>query len=165
MIEDAKLDHVAIAVANLARAIPIYVEGFGGRFLFAGDNGRQGFRFAQFAFPNGGKIEFVVPLNNESFVARFLERRGEGVHHITLKTDDIHAALAGLRTAGLEPMMVNTANEQWKEAFIHPRDALGVLVQVAQASLSDEEMARHHLLDHGTADHHHLTFEELLSGR
>jgi methylmalonyl-CoA epimerase len=155
------LDHVAVAVHDIAKAAPIFVDAIGGRFLFAADSDEQGFRFAQFALPQGGKIELVAPLSPDGFVAKFLERRGEGVHHVTLKTDDIHAALAALDASGVPVMMVSTSREEWKEAFIHPRDAHGVLIQVAQSSWTDEEMARHHLADHGDAGHRHLAFAEL----
>ena len=165
MIEDARLDHVAIAVHDVERALPIYCDALGARFLFGADNDRQGFRFVQFGFPGGGKVEFVSPLTSDSFVARFLERRGEGVHHITLKTDDIRGALDHLRDSGLEPVMVNLDNPEWQEAFLHPSAALGVLVQLAQSRWGDDEVARHHLEDHSRSDHAHLTFEELLSGR
>jgi methylmalonyl-CoA/ethylmalonyl-CoA epimerase len=165
LISDAKVDHVAIAVYDVARAIPIYADVFGARYLFGGDNARQGFRWAQFEFPNGGKIEFVAPLVPDGFVARFLAARGEGVHHVTFKTADISAALAELRAGGLDPIMVNVDHEAWKEAFVHPKQALGVLIQVAQSVFSDEEVARHHLSDHSRSDHRHLAFEELGSGR
>lgn len=165
MIPDAKLDHVAIAVHDIVKAAPVFVEAFGGRFLFAADNSEQGFRFAQFALPLGGKIELVAPLSPNGFVARFLERRGEGVHHVTLKTEDIHRALAELDRAGLRVMMVSTDRKEWKEAFVHPRDAHGVLIQVAQSLWSDEDMARHHLEDHEGSGHHHLALEELGFGR
>lgn len=165
MISDAQLDHVAIAVHDIGRAIPVYADALGGRFLFGGDNDAQGFRFAQFKFPNGGKVELVTPLSPDGFVARFLERRGEGVHHVTFKTGDIEAAIAELRASGLEPMMVNLRTPQWKEAFLHPRQAAGTLVQIAESQFTDEEVARHHLSDHGDAGHRHLTFEELFSSR
>jgi methylmalonyl-CoA/ethylmalonyl-CoA epimerase len=165
MIADAKIDHVAVAVHDVARAIPIYADVLGAAYLFGGDNRRQGFRWAQFAFPNGGKIEFVAPLDPDGFVARFLAARGEGVHHVTLKTGDIGAALDGLRAGGLEPIMVNTDHDDWKEAFVHPRQALGVLVQIAQSRFSDAEVAQHHLSDHSRSDHRHLAFEELGTGR
>jgi methylmalonyl-CoA/ethylmalonyl-CoA epimerase len=163
LITDAKLDHVAIAVHDIASAVPVYVDALGARFLFGGDNERQGFRWAQFGFPNGGKVEFVTPLTPDGFVARFLQQRGEGVHHVTLKTDDIEAAIAELGAAGLDPMMVNLGNPEWKECFLHPKQASGTLVQIAQSRFTDEDLARHHLADHADSGHRHLTFEELAS--
>ncbi len=165
MIKDAQLDHVAIAVHDIAGAVPLFVDALGGRYLFGADSDEQGFRFAQFALPQGGKIELVAPLSPDGFVARFLARHGEGVHHVTLKTEDIEAALAALAERGVPVMMVSTDREEWKEAFIHPRDAHGVLVQIAQSSWTDGEVAEHHLSDHTDAGHRHLAFEDLGFGR
>src|ERR1041385_1640514 len=88
---DAKVDHVAIAVRAMRPAMPLYTDALGAQFLFAGERTDQGFLWAQFGFPAGGKIELVTPLTPDGFVARFLERRGEGVHHATLNAPDLHA--------------------------------------------------------------------------
>ena len=153
---DAQIDHVAIAVHNVGAAVPLFVDALGGEFLFAGENRSQGFRWAQFRFPHGGKIELVTPTTPDGFVQRFLDRRGEGVHHVTLKVPDIHRAVTHLREQGVELLRVSTDHPSWKEAFIHPRDGHGVLIQIAQSRFSDEEAAAHHLTDHETADHSHL---------
>jgi methylmalonyl-CoA/ethylmalonyl-CoA epimerase len=159
----AQLDHVAVAVRSVAAATPFVVDVLGGEFLFAGENASQGFRWAQFRFPGGGKIELVTPIGTDGFLQRFLDRRGEGVHHVTLKVPDIHAAIAHLRARGIDPVGVQTKGRRWKEAFIHPRDAHGVLFQIAQSAATDEETARHHLSDHAGADHRHLRLADLLA--
>jgi methylmalonyl-CoA/ethylmalonyl-CoA epimerase len=158
---DATIDHVSIAVRDLSRAIPFYVETLGARFLFAGERADQGFRWAQFRFPGGGKIELVTPLTPDGFVGRFLERRGEGVHHVTLKVPDIERAIAHLEGQGVPLFNVSTGRPDWKEAFIHPKDANGTLVQIAQSAISDEEVARHHLQPHEEHDHRHLSLADL----
>jgi methylmalonyl-CoA/ethylmalonyl-CoA epimerase len=165
MIPGARIDHVAIAVHDVASAMPFYVDALGGSFLFAGDSEEQGFRFVQFTFPFGGKIELVTPLDADGFVARFLSRRGEGVHHVTFKTDDIAAAIAHLEDRGVPVMNVSIDRAEWKEAFVHPKDAHGVLIQIAQSAWGDEEAARHHLTDHSRAGHRHPSLEELGFGR
>ncbi|MGH2626839.1 MAG: hypothetical protein ACRDHY_09340, partial [Anaerolineales bacterium] len=85
----------------------------------------------------------------------------EGVHHMTLKTDDIARSLDHVRSTGIEPFGVSLDHPGWKEAFLHPKDAHGVLVQIAQSSLDDEGLARHHLSDHSGSGHHHLGVEDL----
>lgn len=157
---NTQLDHVAIAVHDIRAAMRIYCDVLGATFLFAGDQDDQAFRFAQFRFPGGGKVELVAPLG-PGFVQRFLDERGEGVHHVTLKTPDIAAALAHLAETGVIPINVNTEGEQWKEAFIHPRDAHGTLIQIAQSAWGDEEVARHHLSDHSDAGHRHIAVTDL----
>lgn len=159
---DAQVDHVAIAVRNIATAVPLFVDALGGEFLFAGENAEQGFRWAQFRFPGGGKFELVTPLAGDGFVQRFLDRRGEGVHHVTLKVPDILRAIDHLTEQGVKLFRVSTEHRSWKEAFIHPRDAHGALIQIAQSRYSDEEAARHHLTDHESSDHRHLRLADLL---
>jgi methylmalonyl-CoA/ethylmalonyl-CoA epimerase len=159
---DAKIDHVSIAVRDMRTAIPLYTETLGASFLFAGERHDQGFRWGQFLFPGGGKLELVTPSSSDGFVARFLERRGEGVHHVTLKVPDIERALDHLGEQGVPLFNVSTDRPEWKEAFIHPRDANGTLIQLAQARMSDEDVARHHLEPHEPGSHRHLTLDDLL---
>jgi methylmalonyl-CoA/ethylmalonyl-CoA epimerase len=159
---DAKIDHVSIAVRDMRTAIPFYTETLGASFLFAGERSDQGFRWAQFQFPGGGKLELVTPASSDGFVSRFLERRGEGVHHVTLKVPDIEHALVHLEAQGIPPFNVSTDRPEWKEAFIHPRDANGTLIQLAQALMSDEDVARHHLEPHDPGSRRHLTLNDLL---
>ena len=159
---DATVDHVSIAVRDLRAAIPFYAETLGASFLFAGERHDQGFRWAQFRFPGGGKLELVTPGGSDGFVARFLDRRGEGVHHVTLKVPDIERSIAHLGDRGVPLFNVSTERPDWKEAFIHPKDANGTLIQLAQARFSDEDVARHHLEPHDPGSHRHLTLADLL---
>ena len=161
LVEGAKIDHVAVAVRDLAAGAGLFRDILGGAFLFGGDVEPQGFRFAQYRFPGGGKVELVTPLG-EGFVSRFLERRGEGVHHVTLKVPDIERAIAHLGGRGVPLFNVSTERPDWKEAFIHPKDANGTLIQLAEARFSDEDVARHHLEPHDPASHRHLTLADLL---
>ena len=158
---EGKIDHVAIAVRDIASSIAFFTEMLGASFLFAGERHDQAFRWAQFSFPHGGKIELVTPIG-EGFVSRFLDRRGEGVHHITLKVENIQRSIEHLRSRGVPLLNVSIGRDDWKEAFIHPRDASGALFQIAQSRLSDEEVARHHLTPHDEGDHRHLRLEDLL---
>lgn len=160
-MKDARLDHVAIAVRNMRAAIPFYTDALGAAFLFAGEQKQQEFRWAQFRLPGGGKIELVTPIGSTGFVARFLERRGEGVHHITMKVPDISSAVADLRAREIPLFNVHLDNPSWMEAFIHPRDANGALMQIVQSPFSDEDMARHHAEPH-EAGHRHLHLEDLI---
>lgn len=157
---DATIDHVAVAVRDIRASMRLYSEILGAPFLFAGDVPRQGFRWAQFRLPGGGKFELVTPLG-EGFVSRFLERHGEGVHHVTMKVPDIHATVDHLTANGIPLLGVSTDNEQWKEAFVHPRDANGVLLQFAQSPWTDDEVARHHLTDHSAEHHRHVLADDL----
>jgi methylmalonyl-CoA/ethylmalonyl-CoA epimerase len=100
-------------------------------------------RWLQLRYPDGGKVELLEPLG-EGFLSRFLESRGEGLHHITFKTDDIEAAISILEKLGFELVDVNLEDPHWKEAFLRPSRSHGTLVQIAQSSASDDEVR--HLL-------------------
>ncbi len=132
-IDILKLDHVAWAVWDLTGPVRILTDVLGARYCDGGDETAAGFRWLQFQLPHG-KIEVIEPLRRDSFLSRFLDRRGPGLHHITFYVEDIERALEGLRQAGFEPVDVNLSHESWKEAFIHPRDAHGVLFQIAETA-------------------------------
>jgi len=141
-VRGAQLDHVAVAVRDANESSRLFRDVLGAEFVSFGDSEEQGFRFVQYRFPGGGKVELVTPIG-EGFVSRFLERRGEGVHHVTFKVTDLRSQVDRMRAGGVELIMVNVENAHWREAFIHPRNAHGVLIQVAESLHSDEDAARH----------------------
>ncbi len=143
LVRGAALDHVAVAIRDPEPAVKLFRDVLGAEFLMGADNVEQGFRFIQYRFPGGGKVEFVTPIAEGSFVAKFLERRGEGVHHVTFKVRDIERQVARLREAEVSLTLVSLEHAGWKEAFIHPSHAHGVLIQLAQSALPDDEVAKH----------------------
>jgi len=136
-----ELDHVAVAVHSIKAALALFRDTLGGEYLMGSDQDGT-WRWVQLRFP-GGKVELLEPLG-EGFLSRFLERRGEGLHHITFKTDDIEAAIAHVESQGYQLVDVNLSNPQWREAFLRPSGAHGTLIQLAQSALPDDE-ARHEL--------------------
>jgi methylmalonyl-CoA/ethylmalonyl-CoA epimerase len=130
-----ELDHVAVAVHSIREALKLYRDGLGGEYLMGGD--QDTWRWLQLRFPGGGKVELLEPLG-EGFLTKFLDSRGEGLHHVTFKTDDIEAAIEHLRGLGYELVDVNLSDPHWKEAFLRPSKAHGTLVQIAQSSASDD---------------------------
>ena len=133
---DLQLDHVAVAVHSIKAALPLFRDALGGEYLMGND--QDGWRWVQFRYPNGGKVELLEPLGDGGFLARFLERHGEGLHHVTFKTDDIRAAIAHVESLGYELVDVNLDDPHWKEAFLRPSGAHGTLIQLAQSSAPDE---------------------------
>jgi methylmalonyl-CoA/ethylmalonyl-CoA epimerase len=142
LVRGASLDHVAVAVRDVAAAAALYRDILGGEFLYGADQPEQGFRFVQYRFPGGGKVELVTPIE-DGFLTRFLDERGEGMHHITLRVPDLRTQIDRLHAGGVEAVMVDLDDENWKEAFVHPREALGVLIQLAETPHRDEDTARH----------------------
>src|SRR5919197_3903056 len=96
LVRGAQLDHVAVAVHDAAGSAKLFRDVLGAGFVSFGDNEEQGFRFVQYRFPGGGKVELVTPIG-EGFVSRFLDRRGEGIHHITLTVTDLRSQVDRLR--------------------------------------------------------------------
>jgi methylmalonyl-CoA/ethylmalonyl-CoA epimerase len=142
LVRGAQLDHVAIAVHDAATTAKLFRDVMGAEFLFFGDNVGQGFRFVQYGFPFGGRVELVTPIA-EGFVSRFLEKRGEGVHHMTFKITDLRRQVERLQAGGVELIQVNLEDPHWKEAFIHPKNAHGVLIQIAESSFRRADAAEH----------------------
>jgi methylmalonyl-CoA/ethylmalonyl-CoA epimerase len=128
------LDHVAHAVDSHDLVLPRYAADLGGRYVGRGDG--PGFSPFQVRFANDAKVEVLQPHQPERFpfLRRFLDRRGPGLHHVTFKVPDIHAAIAAVEGAGMAVVDVDVADAHWKEAFVHPKSALGFLVQLAQVA-------------------------------
>ena len=134
MIRDIDLDHVAIAVERQDEVWPRYVGDLAGKFLGGGDT--IGFSTAQVGFANRMRLEVLEPhaVEQNDFLRRFLDRNGPGPHHVTYKVKDIVAALATAEAAGYTPVSVDLRDPYWKEAFLHPKQSWGTVVQIAQAS-------------------------------
>ncbi len=132
-VDGATLDHVAVAVERWSDAWPRYVGALGGRWHSGGLN--VGFGPAQLGFANGARLELLQPWQPEDnpFLRRFLDSNGPGPHHMTFKVDDIAAALKAVATEGFNPVGIDLSDPGWKEAFLHPRQASGIVVQLAQA--------------------------------
>ncbi len=129
-----RFDHVSIAVTDIRRALPLAAM-LGGEFRDGGDSRLGQFRWVQFDLPGSAKLELITPLEQvatDNFLVRFLQANGEGVHHITLKVTDINDAIGRAERLGLQVVGIDLSNPSWQEAFIHPKSANGVLVQLAE---------------------------------
>jgi methylmalonyl-CoA epimerase len=126
------IDHVGIAVASIAEARKLY-ESLGLRVEEIEDVPHEGVRVA--LIPCGGsRIELLEPLGPDSPVAKFLAKRGPGVHHLCLASDDVPAGDAALRAAGfqvLRPEPTRGAGGCWVQ-FVHPKSTGGVLLELSQ---------------------------------
>jgi glyoxalase/bleomycin resistance protein/dioxygenase superfamily protein len=129
----ANLDHLAVAAETWDELWPRYAGDLSGQWVSGGPS--FGFASAQVRYANGMKIEALMPENWErnDFLRRFLDRRGPGPHHMTFKVPDIHAALAATEAGGYRPVGVDLSDPEWMEAFLHPKDAPGVVIQLAQS--------------------------------
>jgi methylmalonyl-CoA/ethylmalonyl-CoA epimerase len=130
---DAVFDHAAVAAPRIRDLLPLYVGVLGGRIVNGGDNQRVGYRALQLEFPDGSRIELMEPLAGSSFFDKFF-KRGGGLHHVTFKVADIRAAIERMEAAGIPLTGAFLDDPNWREVFVHPREASGVLVQLAQAA-------------------------------
>lgn len=134
-----KLDHVGIAVRSIAEARRFW-EALGLSVSAIEEVPGEGVRVA--ILPCGeSRIELLEPTRDDSPVAAFLDRRGEGIHHLCLGSDDLAADDAALREAGfrvLRPEPTSGAGGS-KVQFVHPRSAHGVLVELAEPARAGED--------------------------
>lgn len=133
-----KINHIAIVVADLDKALLTYQDGLG---LQLSKRQLMPEQEVEIAFLPAGDsmIELIMPVNETSGVAKYLAKRGEGMHHICLEVDDIGESIGEMQTRRVE--MINTEPIQAAEgrgAFVHPRAAHGVLIELLEADGSYE---------------------------
>ena len=130
-------DHIAIGLPRIADAAPFLSGVLGG----VPDAGRPSpvFRWGTWRFAGGGSIEALEPLGDDGFLHRFLAQRGPGVHHVTFKVPSTRAACDRAVAAGLKPVGFDDSDPRWIEAFLHPKEALGIVVQFAEAHGDDDD--------------------------
>lgn len=126
-----KIEHIGIAVADLKRATQTYEALLGTAAYKTEEVESQGVRTAFFkSGPN--KVELLEASREDSPIARFIAKRGAGVHHIAFAVDDIHAEMARLSQAGFELLdhkPKRGADDQWV-AFLQPKQTHGVLIEL-----------------------------------
>ncbi len=134
MLRIKRIDHIAVAAASIDERVSFFSRLFGMKVRGDKyDNPQDGYCGLELTIPGSEtKWEIIEPSGENSFVQKFLETRGPGLHHVTFEVDDIEAAAKELRAQGIEPFGMRLENAWNKELFIHPRDAGGVLVQLYQ---------------------------------
>ena len=132
-----KIDHVGIAVSNPAEALAFYRDALGLDIEAPEEVPSQRVR-AHFIQAGQAALELLEPTDKDSPIAKYVAKRGPGLHHITLRVDDIGAALARLKAHGVR--LIDEAPRPGAHgslvAFIHPSSAHGVLVELKQAAVA-----------------------------
>ena len=126
-----KIDHVALVVGDMREALSFWQDALGIALDHQEDNPREQSEIA-FLPVGESEIELVRPTSDDSGVAKYLEKRGPGMHHICLEVDDIQAMLLQLKAKDVqliheEPVVAENGK---KYVFIHPKSAFGVLVEL-----------------------------------
>jgi methylmalonyl-CoA/ethylmalonyl-CoA epimerase len=128
-----RIEHIGIAVKELQRSVPLFEQLLNTPCYKTETVGSEGVNTA--FFRNGeGKIELLEATNEDSPIARFLAKKGEGIHHIAFEVENIHAEMKRLSALGFELL-----NETPKDGadnklvcFLHPKTTNGVLVEICQ---------------------------------
>jgi len=127
------IDHIGIAVSNLQESLSFWERSLGIELHGIEEVAEQNVRTA-FLPVGGTEIELLEPTSADSSVARFIEKRGEGLHHIAIRVDDIEAALAELKAEGIQLIDETPRNGAGgaRMAFVHPKATHGVLLELCE---------------------------------
>ncbi len=127
-----RFDHIGIAVHSIDKARVFFEEVLGAKHRRTGEHASGDFRIALFDL-HEFCIELLEPINPDGFLANFLKRRGEGFHHLTLQTPDLAAKTEALEARGIRVVDKHFDDGQAVDAFISPKSAHGLLIQLGQS--------------------------------
>jgi methylmalonyl-CoA/ethylmalonyl-CoA epimerase len=127
-----RLDHIAIALPSIEQAPGIVAGLLGGIPDKTRPSGM--FRWATWLFEGGGCLEVLEPTGPGGFLHRFLAGHGPGIHHLTFKVPDLDRACRAAGEAGHDVVGRDDSDPSWKEAFLHPKQAQGIVVQMVEAA-------------------------------
>lgn len=144
------LDHVALALHNVTDTLTALVGDLGASVIDGGH--AVGFRIVQVRLGRrphledpgeGMTVELMEPWATDrfDFLVRFLERNGEGPHHLTFKVHGIGDEIARLAASGYSPVRTQLTNPWWREAFYHPNQTFGTVIQLAEATFRPDLVA------------------------
>ena len=125
-----KFNHVGIAVKNIDRAVEFFEKTYGAKLLW-----RKKFEDQKIesAFVAIGKAQFELTASLEpgSVISKFIENRGEGIHHVSLEVDQFDQVIKEFKAKGLR-VMAEADTEDFKAVFIHPQGNFGVLTEIIE---------------------------------
>ena len=127
------IEHIGIAVKSIDKRSPFWEHVLGikstGREKVLDEGVETGIYDI-----GGGKIELLESVKSDSVIQKFIDKKGEGIHHVCLKVDDVYNAIAELKEKGISVIYQKPKKgaEGFLVTFIHPRDSGGVLVELAQ---------------------------------
>jgi len=132
-----RIDHIAIAVRDYNKAYRFFSELLGAIPGSSSRDDRMKYVWQNMSLGDLSRLELLTPTGAGSFLDGFLDKKEGGVHHITMQTPDIQMAAAVLDRNGIPYFGYHEYGTLWKELFIHPKDAFGVLIQIAEFNADD----------------------------
>jgi methylmalonyl-CoA/ethylmalonyl-CoA epimerase len=124
-----KLDHIGIAVKSVAEARKFWEGVMGARFMYDHENPRAGYKLVELDL-NGLTVELLEPLGADSFLHQYLQKKGEGMHHLTFALPDVRKTASELKESGVRVVDEVEHSPTSHECFISPRSSHGVLIQL-----------------------------------
>ena len=128
-----KIEHIGIAVKSLSEAVKVYEHAMGLKLAGYDEVDEQGVRVAMLEIGES-RIELLEPTRPDSPIEKFMNKRGEGIHHIAVRVDDIEQVLQQLKTAGIRLIdeTPKRGAHNTRVAFIHPASTHGVLMELVE---------------------------------
>lgn len=134
----SRIDHISIAVKDYTKALHFFKNILGAIPGAGSQNKDMKYHWQIFSFGDLSRLELITPLEEKTFLTKFLNKnKNGGLHHISLQTPDIQNAIRKLEDHNIPYFGYNEYGDFWKEIFIHPKDAFGVLIQIAEFSPDD----------------------------
>jgi len=128
----SRIDHVSLAVRDYESAKTFFENIMGAVSGASAEDSNLEYFWHIFSVGDMSRLELITPSGDQSFLKNFLKERQGGVHHITFETPDINKARERLEENNIPYFGFLEGPEVWSELYIHPMDAFGVLIQIAQ---------------------------------
>ncbi len=127
------LEHVGIATRSITALVPLYEQILGLKLETSTESRDHGIKAAFFSV-GGTKIELIEPLERDSAISKFIEKRGQGIHHIAFRVDNMEKMLEQLREQGITLIDEHprAGLEGGKIAFLHPKSTGNVLIELCE---------------------------------
>ena len=132
-----RIDHVSLAVKDYEGAVEFLTKILGAVSQYNGTDNNLKYYWETFALGDLSRFEIIKPTGKSSFLENFLKDKEGGIHHLVLQTPDIEMTREILEKNDIPYFGFQNYGERWKELFIHPKDAFGVLLQIAEFKASD----------------------------
>jgi len=134
----SRIDHVSIAVKDINQGLHFFQDIFGAIQGVGESDPEMKYNWRIFSFGDLSRLELLYPTGPGSFLDNFFKKHPSGgIHHITLQTPDIQKTVKTLDEYNIPYFGYRDMGDSWKEVFIHPKNAFGVLIQIAQFNPDD----------------------------
>ena len=121
------VDHVVVRVKDIDEGISVWRDKLGMELERTAESAALGIKQAFFPFANGGFLEVIAPLNDDSPVGKAVASRGEGLHTLSVEVDDLDATVKEMEANGVQLIGVGSP-----QVFVHPKSANGILLQLTE---------------------------------